>query len=198
MPFDIRQLRYAIAAADHGSFYRAARRLDVEQSTLSRAILKLERSIGMPIFERSRAGVTMTLAGNAFIRGAKGKRRPPHSGSATINNAIGLGERQRAASARSPQQRKAANPHERIWPLAREREPATLIVTGTDETLQGLGRSAAKIERRSQREAPTPFAQLAFPSYFDYILIGLIAGDKHGYRDESVDRACPPGTRGEG
>lgn len=71
MSFDIRQLRYAIAAADHGSFYRAARALDVEQSTLSRAVLKLELSIGMPIFERSRAGVTMTLAGNAFIRGAK-------------------------------------------------------------------------------------------------------------------------------
>lgn len=45
--------------------------MGVEQSTLSRAILKLERSIGMPIFERSRAGVTMTLAGNAFIRGAR-------------------------------------------------------------------------------------------------------------------------------
>ena len=71
VPIDIRQLRYAIAAADHGSFYRAARVLEIEQSTLSRAILKLERSIGMPIFQRSRAGVTMTLAGNAFIRGAK-------------------------------------------------------------------------------------------------------------------------------
>lgn len=71
MSFDIRQLKYAIAAADHGSFYRAARALDIEQSTLSRAILKLERSIGMPIFERSRAGVTMTLAGTAFIRHAK-------------------------------------------------------------------------------------------------------------------------------
>lgn len=71
MPFDIRQLRYAIAAADHGSFYRAAQALDIEQSTLSRNILKLERAIGMPIFERSRAGVTMTLAGNAFILGAK-------------------------------------------------------------------------------------------------------------------------------
>jgi DNA-binding transcriptional LysR family regulator len=31
----------------------------------------LERSIGMPIFERSRAGVTTTLAGNTFICGAK-------------------------------------------------------------------------------------------------------------------------------
>lgn len=71
MSFDIRQLRYAIAAADHGSFYRAARALDIEQSTLSRAILKLERAVGMPIFERSRAGVTMTLAGRAFLRRAK-------------------------------------------------------------------------------------------------------------------------------
>lgn len=44
MSFDICQLRYAIAAADHGSFYRAARALDVEQSTLSRNILQLERS----------------------------------------------------------------------------------------------------------------------------------------------------------
>lgn len=71
MTFSIRQLHYAIAAVDHGSFYRAARALDVEQSTLSRAILKLERSIGMPIFERSRAGVTLTLAGDTFIRGAR-------------------------------------------------------------------------------------------------------------------------------
>lgn len=69
--FDLRQLRYAIAAADHDSFYRAARSLNIEQSTLSRNILKLERSVGMPIFERSRAGVTLTLAGSAFIRGAK-------------------------------------------------------------------------------------------------------------------------------
>ena len=71
MPFNICQLRYAIAAADHGSFYRAARALDIEQSTLSRNILKLERSIGMAIFERSRSGVTMTHAGSTFIRGAK-------------------------------------------------------------------------------------------------------------------------------
>ena len=71
MPFDIRQLRYAIAAADHGSFYRASRALDVEQSTLSRAILKLERVIGGKIFTRSQAGVSMTLAGAQFIRAAR-------------------------------------------------------------------------------------------------------------------------------
>jgi DNA-binding transcriptional LysR family regulator len=71
VPFDIRQLRYAVAAADHGSFYRAARALDIEQSTLSRNILKLERAVGTPIFERSRSGVTTTLAGKVFLRGIR-------------------------------------------------------------------------------------------------------------------------------
>lgn len=71
MPFDIRQLRYAIYAADHGSFYRAARALDVEQSTLSRAILKLERALGTDIFIRTRAGVTTTISGARFLRSAR-------------------------------------------------------------------------------------------------------------------------------
>lgn len=71
MTFDIRQLHYAIAAADHGGFYRAARALDIEQSTLSRNIVKLEHTLGTPIFKRSRAGITLTLAGSAFIRGAR-------------------------------------------------------------------------------------------------------------------------------
>jgi DNA-binding transcriptional LysR family regulator len=71
MTFDIRQLRYAIAAADHGSFYRAARALDIEQSTLSRNILRLESAIGAKLFLRSRAGVTTTIPGAEFIRDAR-------------------------------------------------------------------------------------------------------------------------------
>jgi DNA-binding transcriptional LysR family regulator len=71
MPFDIRQLRYAIAAADHGSFYRAARALEVEQSTLSRTISKLERLIAVKLFERSRSGISITIAGARFIRSAR-------------------------------------------------------------------------------------------------------------------------------
>lgn len=71
MSFDLRQLRYAIAAADHGSFYRAARSLDIEQSTLSRNICKLERMTGAQLFVRSRAGVSTTIAGARFIRSAR-------------------------------------------------------------------------------------------------------------------------------
>lgn len=71
LSFDLRQLRYAIAAADRGSFYRAARALDVDQSTLSRSISKLERSVGVDLFLRSRTGVVTTIAGARFIRSAR-------------------------------------------------------------------------------------------------------------------------------
>lgn len=71
MSFNIRQLQYALAAADHGSFYRAARALDVEQSTLSRSIQKLERSIGSKLFVRTRAGVMATKVGHQFLRNAR-------------------------------------------------------------------------------------------------------------------------------
>lgn len=61
-------LRYAVAAADHGSFRRAAESLLVRQSTLSRCIRQLEHSIGMTVFERSSGGVRATKAGLNFLR----------------------------------------------------------------------------------------------------------------------------------
>lgn len=67
----MRQLRYAIAAADHGSFYRAARALDTDQSTLSRSIVRLERAVGAKLFNRTRSGVTATIVGARFIRSAR-------------------------------------------------------------------------------------------------------------------------------
>jgi DNA-binding transcriptional LysR family regulator len=71
MYFDIRQLRYAITVANHRSLYCAARALDVEQSTLSRNIVKLERIAGVKLFARSRAGTELTIAGARFIRSAR-------------------------------------------------------------------------------------------------------------------------------
>jgi len=62
-------LRYAIAAADQGSFRRAAESLLVRQSTLSRrCIRQLEYSIGLTIFERSSGGVRATKSGFNFLR----------------------------------------------------------------------------------------------------------------------------------
>lgn len=72
MTFDLRQLRYVIAAADNGSLYRAARALNVEQSTLSRNVMKLERVVNARLLIRSRSGVTLTDAGVRFVNEARG------------------------------------------------------------------------------------------------------------------------------
>jgi DNA-binding transcriptional LysR family regulator len=68
---DLQQLRFAVAAADHGSFRRAAHALLLKQSTLSRCTRQLEHSIGMTIFERSSGGLRATPAGRDFLRTAR-------------------------------------------------------------------------------------------------------------------------------
>src|SRR5258708_13871018 len=68
---DLQHLRYAAAAADHGSFRRAAEVLLLRQSTLSRCINQLEHSLGMIVFERSSGGVRATAAGRSFFRTAR-------------------------------------------------------------------------------------------------------------------------------
>jgi DNA-binding transcriptional LysR family regulator len=68
---DLQHLRYAVAAADHGSFRRAAEALRLQQSTLSRSIRQLEQRIGMTVFDRSSGGARATEAGRDFLRVAR-------------------------------------------------------------------------------------------------------------------------------
>src|SRR3546814_14844298 len=63
-------LKYAIVVAEQGSFRRAADVLNLPQSTVSRRIQILERTLGVPLFERSRTGARPTLAGERFMREA--------------------------------------------------------------------------------------------------------------------------------
>jgi DNA-binding transcriptional LysR family regulator len=68
MAYDLRHLRYAILAAEHGSLRRTAELLSVSQSTVSRRIQILERRIGIALFERHRSGARATLAGERFLK----------------------------------------------------------------------------------------------------------------------------------
>lgn len=67
----LQHLRYAVAAADHGSFRRAAEALMLKQSTLSRVIRQLEEAIEVTLFDRSSGGVQATTAGHDFLRMAR-------------------------------------------------------------------------------------------------------------------------------
>ena len=68
---DLEQLRYIVAAADYGSFRRAAEILNVQQSTLSRSIRQFEYATSASIFTRSPGGVVPSASGQKVIRIAR-------------------------------------------------------------------------------------------------------------------------------
>jgi DNA-binding transcriptional LysR family regulator len=70
-PLAFRQLQYFVAAAEHGSFRKAAAALEVQESAISRRIRDLEDHWGASLFQRHNGGVLLTLAGQQFLRPAR-------------------------------------------------------------------------------------------------------------------------------
>ncbi|WP_369203151.1 LysR family transcriptional regulator [Streptomyces sp. PU-14G] len=68
---ELRQLAYAVAVAETGSFTRAAHRCFVVQSSLSDQIARLERELGVRLFERTSRRVRVTPAGEGFLGPAR-------------------------------------------------------------------------------------------------------------------------------
>lgn len=71
LPVELRQLRYFVAVAEELHFGRAADRLHMSQSPLSRAIRELEREIGLVLFVRTTRRVELTPAGTALLERAR-------------------------------------------------------------------------------------------------------------------------------
>lgn len=67
----MRQLQYFMEliaeAGEKKSFSKAAERLDVEQSYLSKTIAALEETLGVKLFDRTRRPPTLTAAGKVFL-----------------------------------------------------------------------------------------------------------------------------------
>jgi DNA-binding transcriptional LysR family regulator len=62
----LQQITYFLAAAENGSFSRAARALYLAQPSLSEQVRALESELGVALFARSGSGVVLTEAGRAF------------------------------------------------------------------------------------------------------------------------------------
>lgn len=91
MPVQILHIRYVIAAADHGSFRRAAAFLGVQESAISRRVRDLEDRLGAALFTRSAGGVQLTQAGRQFVQ--RGRKALSQIGIARAEvSAIGRGE----------------------------------------------------------------------------------------------------------
>ncbi|WP_439381504.1 LysR family transcriptional regulator [Amycolatopsis lexingtonensis] len=68
---ELKQLLALVTVGDTGSVTKAARLLHVVQPAVSRYIRALEDEVGVPLFERSRQGMTLTPAGEVLAERAR-------------------------------------------------------------------------------------------------------------------------------
>lgn len=64
---DVRSLEIFVEVATYGGFNRAAAKLNIAQSALSRRLSNLEHEIGTQLLERSKRGVKLTAAGALLL-----------------------------------------------------------------------------------------------------------------------------------
>ena len=64
---NLEDFRIALLVAQAGSFARAARQMDTDPSRISRAIAKLEQSLGFRLFHRSTRRLSTTESGQAYL-----------------------------------------------------------------------------------------------------------------------------------
>lgn len=67
----LKQLKYALAVADHLHFKKAAESCHVSQSALSTALNELEIQLGVKLFERDNKKVIVTAMGEEILKRAK-------------------------------------------------------------------------------------------------------------------------------
>jgi DNA-binding transcriptional LysR family regulator len=70
-PVELRHLRYFVAVAEELHFGRAAQRLHVAQSSLSKQVQALEADVGVALLSRTSRRVELTAAGATFLRRAR-------------------------------------------------------------------------------------------------------------------------------
>jgi DNA-binding transcriptional LysR family regulator len=68
---EIRLFQAAIVLAEELNFSRAAERLRIDQSTLSKRIMELESLVGLRLFERTHQVVELTEPGRHFVQEAR-------------------------------------------------------------------------------------------------------------------------------
>ncbi len=135
---ELRHLRCFIAVAEELHFARAAARLHIEQSPLSRIIKELEYRLGVQLFERTTRRTRLTWAGKVLLEEARRVLAVVDQAKASVKSAA-AGYRGRIRVALSdgiPQSRLAA-----LLAQCREEEPEVEICLSEvtfSEQIRGL------------------------------------------------------------
>ncbi|MEK3902344.1 MULTISPECIES: LysR family transcriptional regulator [unclassified Paenibacillus] len=69
---ELRQLQYTLQIAAERNFSRAAEKLHIAQPSLSQQLSKLEKELGVLLFQRNTSSVELTYAGEKFVEQAQG------------------------------------------------------------------------------------------------------------------------------
>src|SRR5689334_10779921 len=67
-------LQYLMEAVRHGSLSAGARALGVDHATIGRRIRRLEKTLGRPVIDRQRPGLSLTAFGEAALTEAERMR----------------------------------------------------------------------------------------------------------------------------
>ena len=68
---NMKQFRYVLVLANTGSFGKAAELLDISQPSLSQYIKKIEKQVGIELFDRTGGNVRLTDAGQVYVEAGK-------------------------------------------------------------------------------------------------------------------------------
>jgi DNA-binding transcriptional LysR family regulator len=83
---ELRQLEHFVAVAAEMNFSRAAQQIHVVQSALSVSVGRLEKELGIELFDRSKRQIALTAPGEAFLQHARDVIHTAHRARASVED----------------------------------------------------------------------------------------------------------------
>ncbi|HIT65611.1 MAG TPA: LysR family transcriptional regulator [Candidatus Ventrimonas merdavium] len=129
---NLRDIEYIVKIAEEGSVTKAADKLFITQSALTQQLLNLEKEIGLALFHRSRAGWTLTEAGEIYVGTAKEMLRLKKD---TYNRLADLAAEKRGTLSVGVTPERGAKIFTAIYPQFHKRYP-NIVVNMTEATVR--------------------------------------------------------------